>query len=192
MDDGLAIARSLRGDPSAFRHLVERYERQAFAHAVGITGDRATAQDAVQDALVDAWRSLARFDQRRPFYPWLYTLLRNRCFKALGARRGSTPPDGVELLAPSAGAVDDTLDLERALARLAPEDRELLLLRHLDGLSYEELAERIGVPPGTVASRLHHARANLKDAMGPPQGEGAKATNQPERRTSQSDEGAGR
>lgn len=173
MDDATAIERSLRGDPRAFRHLVERYEREAFAHALAITGDRAAAQDAVQEAMVDAWRNLARFERSRKFYPWLYTLLRNRCLKALATRRAPASLDGATFVEPTRGAGDEAPDLERALAHLEPEQRELVLLKHLDGLSYDELAERLGVPPGTVMSRLHNARKRMKEFMDRAPGEGA-------------------
>lgn len=163
MDDATAIGLSAGGDREAFRCLVERYEGQAYAHALAITRDRASAQDAVQEAFLDAWRAIARFDAARRFYPWLYTLLRNRCFKALAVRRPPDGPQAVGLLrAPEGQRPESTLDLERALARLAPEERELLLLKHLDGLSYEELAERTGLAAGTVMSRLFAVRRRVK------------------------------
>jgi RNA polymerase sigma-70 factor (ECF subfamily) len=172
MDDATAIARCARGDREAFRCLVERYEAQAFGHALAITHERTSAQDAVQEALVDAWRSIARFDHRRRFYPWLYTLMRHRCYKALAARRRSWTAVGTEpihLLEPAMMEHRDTaLDLERALARLDPEERETLLLKHLDGLSYDEIAERIGVAPGTVMSRLYHIRQRLRALLDSP------------------------
>lgn len=174
MDDATAIARSRAGDRDAFRHLVERYQREAYAHALAITGDRDLASDAVQDALIDAWRGLPRFERGRDFYPWLYTLVRHRCLKGL-ARRGPTAPEGElpRLLEPTSEARETSGDLERALWRLAPEDRELIVLKHLDGLGYAELATRLCVRPGTVMSRLHHARQRLKALLEPSPPEGA-------------------
>ena len=171
MDDGDAIARCLGGEPGAFRHLVERYEREAFAHALAITACRDTARDAVQEAFVDAFSHLDRFDRSRRFYPWLYTLLRNRCFKQLAAKRPVAGLVANDLIEPSRDPGDESPDLEKALLSLEPEERELVLLKHLDGLTYGELAERLGIPAGTVMSRLFHARRKLQARLGPAYGE---------------------
>ncbi|MHB8877993.1 MAG: RNA polymerase sigma factor [Myxococcaceae bacterium] len=168
MDDAEAIARSLDGDPGEFRHLVERYEREAYAHALAITRCPELARDALQEALVDAWKGLTRFDRSRRFYPWLYTLLRHRCFKLLASRRPSEGAEALELIQAPPEFGEARRDLERALGALGPEDRELIVLKHLDGLTYAELGERLGVAPGTVMSRLFHARARLREKLGEP------------------------
>ena len=80
-DDQAAIERCRAGDPDGFRPLVERYEREAVAHALTFLGDREDALDAVQEAFVDAFRGIDRFDLKRRFYPWFYVILRNRCLK---------------------------------------------------------------------------------------------------------------
>ncbi len=168
MDDASAIARCRAGDTAAFGHLVERYERELYAHALAITRSPALAHDAVQEGLLDAWRHLDRFDLERRFYPWVYTLVRNRCLKLLGARRGGDVSAGVELLVAPPAATDARLDLERGLAALTPADRELLVLKELDGLTYAEIAELLAIPAGTVMSRLFHARGRLREAMRDP------------------------
>ena len=120
--------------------------------------------DAVQDAFLAAFQALPGFDTARPFYPWLYTILRHRCFRLLGERRkrGLALEDAGPVLAPSPGGVEvDREALERALQGLDPEARELIVLKHLDGLTYAEIAGRLGVPEGTVMSRLFHARKSL-------------------------------
>jgi RNA polymerase sigma-70 factor (ECF subfamily) len=123
--------------------------------------------DAVQDALVAAYQALGRFDASRKFYPWFYTILRNRCYKVLTARqrRPVTDIDDVQLLALPADETlgDESAAVQRVLQELAPEDRELLVLKHLEGLTYEELAQRLGVPAGTVMSRLYHARRRFRE-----------------------------
>jgi len=164
MDDREAIERCRDGEKEAFRHLVEQYQRQALGHAIAILGSREDALDAVQDAFLDAYQSLKRFDLARRFYPWFYVLLRHRCFKLL-ARPQREQADDLEemmLFAPTSGMQrEDLLSLEIALGSLANEDRELITLKHLDGLSYDELAERMGIPSGTVMSRLYYARKAL-------------------------------
>jgi RNA polymerase sigma-70 factor (ECF subfamily) len=158
MDDGVAIERCRQGERDAFRFLVERYQSQALSHAVAILGNREDALDCLQEALLDAFQGLRRFDASRRFYPWFYILLRNRCYKLANRRREGTPLDEVTILAPGNGSPE----LEEALHSLDAEDRELITLRHLDGLSYAELAERLEIPIGTVMSRLYNARRKMR------------------------------
>jgi len=165
MDDRAAICRSLGGDPQGFRPLVERYQRQAHAHALAITGSPDAARDAVQEAFIDAWRHLPRFDLDRPFYPWLYALVRNRCYKRLAIARARAEKAAMLVVA-QPGETDRAEEVNEALLALSPPDRELLLLKHLDGLTYDELSRRLGIPPGTVMSRLHHARRRLRELLG--------------------------
>ena len=166
MDDTAAIRRCRTGEADAFRHLVELYQRQAIAHATGILGNRADAQDAVQEAFVDAFRSLNTFDEKRAFYPWFYVLLRNRCYKMAARRRETDDIEQVEIVAPQSGPpTDETIALDRALGSLDREDREIVMLKYFDGLSYDELAERLQIPRGTVMSRLFHARRKLQTKL---------------------------
>jgi RNA polymerase sigma-70 factor (ECF subfamily) len=170
MDDSVAIQKCLAGDWESFRLLVEKYQGRAVGHALAIVGNREDALDAVQEAFLDAFRALGRFDQERQFYPWLYTILRNRCFKLLAGRGrlevSSLEEIQTEILAPASSlSPEELLALERALLALSPEDRELITLKSLDGLSYRELAERLGIAEGTVMSRLYYARLRLRELL---------------------------
>lgn len=166
MQDVDAIQRCRQGDTDAFRHLVHRYQRRALAHARALTGNDADAADAAQDAFLDAFNHLARFDDAREFYPWFYVLLRNRCLKQRArARDRTSASEPVERAAPAAGPPEDLHDLRVGLDRLARDDRELIVLKHLDGWTYDELAERLEIPRGTVMSRLFHARQRLQALM---------------------------
>jgi RNA polymerase sigma-70 factor, ECF subfamily len=168
MDDNTAIQKCREGERDAFRHLVERYQAEATGHAVAILGNRDDALDAVQEAFIDAFQALNRFDLKRRFYPWFYTLLRNRCFKLFAGRRRqeAESSDEMEILSPAAGVSrEESLSLEQALLALTPEQRELITLKHLGGLSYEELAARFAVPVGTIMSRLYHARQKLRQNL---------------------------
>ena len=158
MDDQVAIERCRRGERDAFRFLVERYQSQAIGHAVAILRNREDALDCLQEAFLDAFQALSRFDTGRSFYPWFYILPRNRCYKLANRRREGTPLEEVTLLAPGG----ENPELEQALQSLNAEDRELITLRHLDGLSYAEIAERLEIPVGTVMSRLYHARRKMR------------------------------
>lgn len=166
MDDAPTIERCRDGDAGAFRHLVERYQGQAVAHALAIVGQREDALDAVQEAFLDAFRALDGFDVSRRFYPWFYVLLRHRCFKLLRRRAPVAQPALLAALTapPGPDRERDHGTLE-ALATLPAEDRELLLLKHVDGLSCRQLAERLAIPEGTVMSRLFKARARLREQL---------------------------
>ncbi len=164
--DEVVIRQCKAGDREAFASLVARYQREALAHARAILPNVDDARDAVQEAFIDAFGSLKRFDEGCAFYPWFYVILRNRCYGAL--RRKASREDLTEQLVESAFAVrggDDEVELNDTLAQLSAEQREILLLKYLDGLSYKELAERLDVPAGTVMSRLYHARNRLRDVL---------------------------
>ena len=163
MDDENAIEKCRNGEREAFRHLVERYQRQAISHATAILGSREDALDAAQEAFIDAFRALKQFDSSRPFYPWFYVLLRNRCFKLVARKRETESIEEAVIVAPNSTAqTEDILALENALHSLDMEDREIVTLKYFDGLSYNELAERLQIPKGTVMSRLFHARRKLQ------------------------------
>jgi RNA polymerase sigma-70 factor (ECF subfamily) len=168
MDDQTAIERCRAGDKEAFRHVVEHYQAEAIGHAVAILGNREDAMDAVQEAFIDTFQALDRIDLTRRFYPWFYIILRNRCYKLAAARkkREMNRSDEMEIVAPTSSLKpEETMLLEQAMLELPTEDRELITLRHLDGLSYEELAERLEVPRGTIMSRLYYARKRLREKL---------------------------
>jgi RNA polymerase sigma-70 factor (ECF subfamily) len=143
--------------------LVERYQRQAVGHAVAILGNREDALDATQEAFLDAYQALGNFDRTRRFYPWFYVLLRNRCFKMTARHRETENFEETEILAPQSGVSrEDRFALEAALLALTEEAREIIALKYLDGLSYQEIADFLKIPRGTVMSRLFHARRHLQ------------------------------
>ncbi len=167
MDDAGAIKRCQQGDREAFRHLVETYQKRAVAHAVAILFDRDDAEDAVQEAFIDAFKAIGKFDTSRTFYQWFYVLLRNRCYKLTARRRPAESLDELQLLASQPGTDEDTrLALENALRSLTPEEREIVSLKYFNGLSYDELAAHLQIPRGTVMSRLFYARRKLQEKLG--------------------------
>ena len=160
-DDEIAIEKCRNGEREAFRHLVEKYQRQAISHATAILGSREDALDAAQEAFIDAFKALKQFDSSRPFYPWFYVLLRNRCFKMAARKREMTSIDETVIVAATGARSEDILALQNALRSLDMEDREIVTLKYFDGLSYNELADRLQIPKGTVMSRLFYARRKL-------------------------------
>ena len=162
MDDRAIIERCLKGEKEAFRFLVERYQAQAVGHSLAILANREDARDATQEAFVDAFQALKRFDRARRFYPWFYVLLRHRCYKLIAKKREAQNIEDAEILAPQAGVSgEESLALEKALLSLPKEDREIVTLKYLDGFSYDEIAGFLKIPRGTVMSRLFYARKQL-------------------------------
>jgi len=169
------IRSCLAGGPAAFEPLVRAYEARAFALAEAILGDRDEAADAVQDAFVRAYRSLGRVREGRAFGPWFRAILRNLCLDRLRSPRRRrrrwterevdrwawAEPQGAERLVREERAAA----VRAALATLSADHREVLVLKELEGLSYAEISELTGVPAGTVASRLYHARSALRRAL---------------------------
>lgn len=163
MDDTTIIEKCLSGEKEAFRYLVERYQAQAVGHSLAILGNREDALDATQEAFVDAFQALKRFDLSRRFYPWFYVLLRNCCYKLITKRREAESIEETEIIAPREGlSNEERIALEKALLSLSREDREIVTLKYLDGLSYDEIAEHLEIPRGTVMSRLFYARKQLQ------------------------------
>jgi len=163
MDDAAAIEKCLKGEKDAFRYLVERYQAQAVGHSTAILGNREDALDATQEAFLDAFQSLRKFDPARRFYPWFYVLLRNRCYKMFAKKREAENIEETEIIAPPGGLSNEELfGLERALLSLAKEDREIITLKYFDGLAYDEIAVYLEIPRGTVMSRLFYARKQLQ------------------------------
>ena len=165
MDDAAATRACRTGNLDAFRHFVDRYQSRALAHARLLTRNEADAADATQEAFVDAFRNLGTYDPARQFYGWFYVLLRNRCFKQR-SRRGTRWESGIT----SSGQVDPGLseahvDLWRAIERLTPDEAELVVLKHIEGWTYEELSAVLGIPRGTVMSRLYAARQRLSTML---------------------------
>ena len=110
MQDAEAVRRCRQGEVEAFGHLVHKYQRRALGHARALTGNDADAADVAQNAFLDAFRHLGRYDETREFYPWFYVLLRNRCFKqwaSLPDRAGTTAL--VDTPTPDAGSPEESV-----------------------------------------------------------------------------------
>jgi RNA polymerase sigma-70 factor, ECF subfamily len=170
VSDAHLVTRAQAGRQDAFEELVRRHRDPVFRVALRMLGDDGDAEDATQDAFVQAWRGLGGFRADAAFSTWMYRIVTNRCLNLLRARR-RTDPLPAEREAPAsrpdriAEARWQVADLERAIARLTPEQRAPLVLRELEGCSYEEIAETLEVSVTAVKSRLHRARLELLDAM---------------------------
>lgn len=182
--DAALIRRAQAGDAEAFGQLVERYMRRAYYSALALVGSREDALDLSQEAFARAYRARRTIDPDRPFYAWLYQILRRLCFNFLRDRRSraATLDAAAGWLADEASTraasgpedsyarAEARLQVGAAIARLPAREREVLVLREFEGLTYKEIAELAGIPIGTVMSRLYAARQHLAAALpaGPP------------------------
>jgi RNA polymerase sigma-70 factor (ECF subfamily) len=171
MDDPALVEALRSGDPQAPRLLIERFQGVVFGLCFRMMGHRQDAEDVAQEAFLRALRSIAGFDVTRPLRPWLLEIAANRCRTAL-ARRARRPPTISETIEdradPRPGLADpDDLagELERGLQALRPEYRMVFALFHEQNLSYEEIAEAVARPVGTVKTWLHRARAQLAEDL---------------------------
>jgi len=185
--DADVIERARKGDHDAFRVLVERYQDRAYRLALRVMRDEEQARDVVQEGFLKVYRSLDRFEGRSGFYTWLYRVIMNLCLDEKRRDRSQrhvewdeTAPGEVD---PGTGDAANELYRERsgpagslaraelrgivagAIEQLPDDARQTLLLREVEGLSYAEIAECLGVPKGTVMSRLHHARRRVRELL---------------------------
>jgi RNA polymerase sigma-70 factor (ECF subfamily) len=205
-DDRELVARCQRGDKNAFRQLFVRYHRRAYGLALGVVHNPDAALDVVQEAFLKAHRHLDGFEGNASFYTWLYRIVMNVAIDHL--RKQARSPvvdydDAVGHLA-SGGEGEDAIHdeailpqlldanpakqlarkeirdgLQKALDQLSPAHRAVLVMRELDGLSYEEMAKVMKCSKGTIMSRLFHARKNMQKhlvaLLGPRAGQGVES-----------------
>ena len=163
----MLVAASLRGDRSAFDELVGHYQGALFRVTYGVTGSVDDAMDATQAAFVNAFEKLHTFSPPGRFFSWLYRIAINQALTLVSRRRPAAvldddiPGSGVD---PETAAKEEeaTRMLRRALNALDPQLRTLVVLKHLEGFSYREMSELLGLPEKTVKSRLFTARQRLR------------------------------
>lgn len=173
--DRTLVLRAQEGEQAAFGELVSRYMQRAYYAALGLVGSHDDALDLSQEAFARAFRARASIDPERPFFPWLYQIIRRLCFnhtRDTSSHRKKLERTGAWLSDTTMGAAPDSPEraLERselrdqvgaAIEKLKPREREVLVLREFEGLRYREIADSVGIPIGTVMSRLYAARRAL-------------------------------
>ena len=176
-NDAQLIEEALAGNSTAFGNLVQKYQDRLFNTIVHVTGNAEDALDVVQDAFVRAFLKLDTFQQNSAFYTWLYRI----AFNVAASRRRRKKPalsieharesSGLEPTDPQPGPEDRVEQDERcrqvqeAIAGLTEEYRSVLVLREIDGCCYETIADILDLPIGTVRSRLHRARLQLREEL---------------------------
>ncbi len=168
--DSHAVRAAQAGDVDAFGELVHRHRTAVYRVALRMLGNPSDAEDAAQEAFVQAWRGLPTFRGESSVATWLYRIVVNRCLNVLRAQEPAEP-FAETLEAPASGPnhiveVRGELEaLKLAVPRLTPEQRAPFVLRELEGLSYEEIGEVLEISLPAVKGRLHRARLEVLDAM---------------------------
>ena len=183
VDDRELVLAAQRGDRDAFKTLFERYHRRAYALAFGVLRHQDDAMDVVQDAFIKAHRYLDKFEGSSSFYTWLYRIVMNLAIDQLRKHRRARPVeldeerienDGDNPLLPrilggnpGRALLDKQIRnrIDQALDQLSDNHRSVLVMRELEGLSYEAMAEAMGCSKGTIMSRLFHARRNMQKRL---------------------------
>lgn len=179
-DDRRLIAECLAGRSAAFGELVRRYQDRLFHTAYRLTGNAEDAQDVLQEAFLSAYQALEGFKGDSLFFTWLYRIAVNTAITLRRKRRvavsihagpeGSSAAEPPDLSAESRPGyalerAEEEQVIQEALNRLSPEHRAILVLKEIEGQKYEAIAEILGVPIGTVRSRLHRARLELRELL---------------------------
>ncbi len=166
------IERAIEGDEDSFAALISFVQNKAYAIAYRYMKNDADARDAMQEAFIKMYLNLGSFGYRSKFETWFYRILINCCLDALRKRRFDGDIDeSFDIADESPGAPEQLIlkerqeALRRAIDSLSEDHRSIIILRELEGLSYEEIAQSLEIQPGTVKSRLSRAKENLKKIL---------------------------
>ncbi|MEO3809553.1 sigma-70 family RNA polymerase sigma factor [Sphaerisporangium sp. B11E5] len=163
-----------QGDHAAFADMYDRFAAPMFAAALNLLGDRELAADAVQQAFVQAWQAASSFDPSRSLRPWLYAIVRRTAIDVYRRERRFSGTVSLDHVAHESASGDEQ-SLERlwtvwcvreALERMSPDDRTVLYLAYFESLTQNEIAQRLGIPIGTVKSRVSRAQKRLLNTLG--------------------------
>ncbi len=164
------IQQALQGDMEAWGEIVRRYKEAVFGVALGIMGNAADAEDVAQDAFIRAYENLRRYDLTRKFSTWIFTIAANICKNKLRRERFFAPLKDVSRLAGAGGdpatqvaREQRQMLVQQALAALDEKYRAPLVLYYYADLEYQEIAQALGLPEGTVKTRIHRAKLALKE-----------------------------
>src|SRR5438105_9768373 len=174
-DDASLVDRLRRGDPRAFEDLVIAYQHRVFGVALRMLGNRAEAEELAQEVFLRVHRAIGEFRGEAKLSTWLYAIASRLCLNRLASSDRRVTREGDETLTRLASGDATPVDelerseleatLHRAIAELPEERRIVVVLRDLEGLSYEEIAGALALPLNTVRSRLHRARMDLKEKL---------------------------
>ena len=169
--DGDVVRAVLAGDRERYSELVDRYRDRYARYAARMLGSADAAEDAVQDAFVRAFDQLAQCHDPNKFVGWFFLILRNRCFAERRRRRSQAPLEAADAVAAvdrsdnGAETAERRRALQHALLELTPEQREVFVLKHVEGLSYGEIAERLETSVPSLKMRMHRAYDRLREQL---------------------------
>jgi RNA polymerase sigma-70 factor (ECF subfamily) len=169
--DGDIVRAVLAGDRERYAQLVERYRDRYARYATRMLGSVDAAEDAVQDAFVRAFDQLAQCKEPDKFIGWFFLILRNRCFAERRRNRTSTSLEAADDVAAvdradgGAETAEQRRALQHALLELTPDQREVFVLKHVEGLSYGEIAERLSTSIPSLKMRMHRAYDKLREQL---------------------------
>jgi RNA polymerase sigma-70 factor (ECF subfamily) len=169
--DGEIVRAVLAGDRERYAQLVERYRDRYARYATRMLGSVDAAEDAVQDAFVRAFDQLAQCKEPDKFIGWFFLILRNRCFAERRRNRTSTSLEAADDVAAvdradgGAETAEQRRALQHALLELTPDQREVFVLKHVEGLSYGEIAERLSTSIPSLKMRMHRAYDKLREQL---------------------------
>ncbi|MDD9268516.1 RNA polymerase sigma factor [Paenibacillus sp. GCM10023248] len=162
------ISKASNGDKDAFALLVKRFKSSVYRYAYGMLSDRMEAEDVAQEAFIKAFYSLPKLEHGFAFTSWLTRIVSNLCYDRLNQRKkeNTSPQEWVETTARvDLERTDLQMSIQEALDTLSPEHREVIILRDVEGYSYDEIAGIIDIPIGTVKSRINAARLLLRKEL---------------------------
>lgn len=166
MDERQLVAQVARGDGAAFRELYERFADRVFRYAFTLLRNRHLAEDVVQETMIAVWKGAGRFEGRSQVSTWLFGIARHQAYRVhrSEAKGERIPEEKAEEPDPSV-TVEREARVQRAVAELPLEQREVVFLAFYEGLPYEAIARVQGVPEGTVKSRMFHAKKRLAEVL---------------------------
>jgi RNA polymerase sigma-70 factor (ECF subfamily) len=156
-----------KGNREAYGEIVKKYMKSAYYITLGFVHNHQDALDLSQEAFIKAFRKIKRFDTEKAFFPWFYKLMKNLCLDYLRKKkkRSEVPLEGTEASQDERQNAEIREALGKAIAELPFEQREVIILRYFQQLSYRELSEMTGKPIGSVMSSLYYAKKKLKEIM---------------------------
>jgi len=164
--DRALLTRTARGDEGAFRLLYDRMAERVFRYAFTLLHDRHLAEEVAQETMVIVWKQAATFQGRSRVSTWVFGIARFRALDLLRKeKRGERIPEPVLVEPDPAPAVHDRIRTMEAIKTLPEEQREVVFLTFYEGLSYAEISGMLGIPEGTVKSRMYYARRSLSEAL---------------------------
>ncbi len=179
LTDDMLIIRCKTGDKNAFRILVERYKKQAYGFAFSYLRNAEDALNISQDAFIKVWNAIDTFIEGRHFRPWMFSIVKNLSINLIEKKKHRREISLDEAFEKSGFDIADSSDnpqkileekeirgnIWKAIFDLKDEFREIIILNHFHDLSYHEISETLGIPEGTVMSRLYYARLELKKKL---------------------------